>query len=297
MSHSHRTGPIVVLGSVNMDLITRTPRLPQPGETLLGNDFTTVPGGKGANQAIAAARAGGRVVFIGAVGEDEFGSRLRGALVAGNVSVEFLREAPGPSGIASITVDDDAENTIVVVPGANGTITALDVAERDSVRNAGLLVCQLEIPLDVVVGTVRMAAEAGVSVLLNPSPAQALPSDLLSGVTLLVVNEGEAAVIGPASLATVPHVVTTLGAAGAHYRGPNGDLDVEAPKVQAVDTTGAGDAFAGCLAVAWTAGLSPRDALQRACAAGALATTRPGASSSSPSAAEIDRLVAATYLR
>jgi len=286
---------IVVLGSVNMDLITTTGRLPEAGETLLGQGFSTVPGGKGSNQAIAAARAGGTVQFIGAVGQDDFGDQLRKALISSGVSVELLRSVHGPSGVAAITVDDAAENTIVVVPGANGAITDLRSADLRAIRNADLLVCQLEIPLSLVVSAVEAASVAGVSVLLNASPARELPAALLAGVTVLVVNEGEAAAIGHVRVARVPHVVTTLGAAGARYRGPDGWYQVAAPKVDAVDTTGAGDAFAGALAVAWTSGADPRTALQWACAAGALATTNPGASSSSPVAADITALAAATY--
>lgn len=295
MVDPRQPGPIVVLGSVNMDLITTTGRLPEAGETLLGRAFRTVPGGKGSNQAIAAAKAGGDVQIVGAVGEDDFGDQLREALISGGVSVELLRTVHGPSGIAAITVDDAAENTIVVVPGANGAVTDLRSADVLAIRNAGLLVCQLEIPLAVVDSAVGAASAAGIPVLLNASPARELPAALLAGVTVLVVNEGEAAAIGSDSVARVPHVVTTLGAAGARYQGPDGGYQVAAPKVDAVDTTGAGDAFAGALAVAWTNGADPRTALQWACAAGALATTSPGASSSAPTAADIRALTAATY--
>ncbi len=295
MADTGWAGSIVVLGSINMDLVTTTSRLPKPGETLLGNTFSTVPGGKGANQAIAAAKAGGQVRFAGAVGDDDFGDRLRAALVEGGVSVDLLRKIRGPSGIASITVDDTAENTIVVVAGANGSITELLPGEQDAVRRSAMLLCQLEIPLDAVISAVGIAAAAGVPVMLNPSPARDLPAALLDGVSVLVLNEGEATAIGRDCLAQVAHVVTTLGAAGAHYRGPQENFSVSAPTVAAVDTTGAGDAFTGALAVAWNDGNDPRAALEYACAAGGLATTRAGASTSSPTAAEIDELVAATY--
>lgn len=286
---------IVVLGSVNMDLVTTTPRLPEPGETVLGTSFSTVPGGKGANQSIAAAQAGGSVTFIGAVGDDHFGPVLTQALQAGGVDVAHLRRISGASGIAAITVDDRAENNIVVIPGANGTVVGLSDADRDAIRSAGILVCQLEIPLAAVVTAAGIAAAAGVPVLLNPSPARDLPADLLAAVSILVLNQGEAAAIGADAVASVAHVITTLGSAGAHYRGPDGEFDVAAPQVIAVDTTGAGDAFTGALAVAWAAGLAPRTAVQRACAAGALATTTPGASVSSPDGARIDELVSSTY--
>ena len=286
---------VVVLGSVNMDLVTTTAHLPSPGETVLGDSFTTVPGGKGANQAIAAARAGGTVSFVGAVGDDHFGPALRDALRDGGVDVELLRHTAGASGIAAIVVDEHAENTIVVVPGANGTVVGLTDTDRDAIRGAGILVCQLEIPMSAVVSAAGVAAAADVPVLLNPSPARDLPSDLLAAVTVLVVNEGEAAAIGDDALSSVPHVVTTLGRSGARYRGPDAAFDVSSPQVAAVDTTGAGDAFTGALAVAWAAGSDPRTALQRACAAGALATTTAGASVSAPESARIDELVAITY--
>ena len=297
MTASPVSGPIVVLGSVNMDLVTTVSHLPAAGETLLGNDFTMVPGGKGGNQAIAAARAGGTVVFIGAVGRDEFGPRLSDALVAGGVSVQHLRRVAGPSGVAAISVDDDAENTIVVVPGANGTLIGLTAADRAVVTSAAILLCQLEIPMTGVLSAAGIASAAGVPVLLNASPARTLPAELLGAVTLLVVNEGEAAALGAAALAQVPHVVTTLGGAGARYRGPRTELTVPSPRVAAVDTTGAGDAFAGTLAVAWSRGADPRAAIPRACAAGARAPTTPGASSSAPGADQIDALVASFYTR
>lgn len=284
---------IVVVGSINMDLVTTVDHLPAPGETLLGTDFQTLTGGKGANQAIAAARAGGSVSFVGAVGDDAFADRLHGGLTAAGVSTDQLRRAAGSSGIAAITVDAAAENSIVVVPGANGAVLRLTDADRDVIRNAEMLVCQLEIPLAVVVAAAGIAAAAGVPVLLNPSPVQDLPAELLAAVSLLVVNEGEAAALGAAALSAVPHVVTTLGARGAGYRGTEEEFEVPAPRVTPVDTTGAGDAFAGALAVAWAGGATARHAVQRACAAGALATQVHGAGS--PTADQIDELAATTY--
>ena len=269
---------IVVVGSTNMDLVTTTATLPEPGQTLLGTSFQTIPGGKGSNQAVAAARAGGRVEFVGAVGSDSLGIELRGRLTAAGVGTRQLRTVPGPSGIAAITVDDHAENTIVVVSGANAEVTALIDADLELLRTATLLMLQLEIPLTAVIAAAAAASAAGAVVLLNPSPVQPLPDALLSVVTVLVLNQGEADALGADAIRTVPHVVTTLGAAGAHYRGPDGDEQtVPAPRVQAIDTTGAGDAFTGALAVSWAAGDSPPAALAKACAAGALATTVRGA--------------------
>ncbi|RIJ77382.1 ribokinase [Nakamurella silvestris] len=287
---------ITVLGSINMDLVVTSPELPEPGQTLLGTGFDTVPGGKGANQAIAAARAGGTVGFIGAVGDDAFGDTLRATLASAGVDETTLRRVPGPSGIAAITVNAAAENTIVVVAGANGSVDDLTPAEQAAVSGSAILVCQLEIPLDTVTTGARTAAAAGVPVLLNPSPVQTLPAELLTAVTILIVNEGEAAALGSLAIAGVPHVITTLGAAGARYRGPDGQtFDVPAPVVTAVDTTGAGDTFAGALAVAWTEGRTPVEAIRFACCAGALATTVAGASVSAPARDRIEALVAGTY--
>ncbi len=296
MADQHRAARVAVLGSINMDLVAGTERLPAPGETVLGTSFSTVPGGKGSNQAIAAARAGGAVTFIGAVGSDTFADPLASTLSDAGVSTDRLRRVDGPSGIAVISVDSSAENSIIVVLGANGTVASIGDEDRSAIAGSAILVMQLEIPFDTVIAGARLAAEAGVAVMLNPSPARPLPPELLEAVTLLVVNEGEAAVLGDKAVAGVPHVVTTLGAEGARYRGPSGAVvEVPAPRVHAVDTTGAGDAFAGALAVAWAEGAVPELALRRACAAGALATTVAGASSSSPTREAIDELVASTY--
>jgi ribokinase len=307
-----------VLGSINMDLAVRTPQLPSPGETVLGTDFRTSQGGKGANQAIAAARAGADVTVIGAVGSDTFGDELLGALRSEGINTDLVRRVDGPSGIAVITVSDDAENTIVVASGANGEITALTAVDEDRIRHSDVLVMQLEIPVAAVIAGANVAHDAGVPVLLNPSPARALPADLVNLLTVLVLNEGEASVLGDHALAAVPHAVTTLGARGARYRGPGGvTVEVDAPRVQPIDTTGAGDAFAGALAVRWAeaapaagSDAGPLDgagaeshhagpvidaaAVSWACTAGALATTVHGAGESAPRRADIDNLADAT---
>ncbi|MFD4470137.1 ribokinase [Rhodococcus sp. NPDC058505] len=282
---------VTVLGSVNIDLVTTTPTRPAGGETVLGTGFTTGPGGKGGNQAIAAARAGARVAFLGAVGTDAFAPQLRDALEAGGVDVTLLREASGPSGVAAITVDAGGENSIVVVPGANAAMEALTDEELDRIAGSDVLLCQLEIPLPTVTAGAANAHAAGVTVFLNPSPAQQLPDALLDNVDVLIVNETEAVQLGDAALARVPHLITTLGGHGARWRGPDGAaVPAAAPAVAVADTTGAGDAFAGTLAACWH--LGPATALRRAVAAGALATTRPGAAASSPTAAEVDDLLA-----
>ncbi|WP_039796676.1 ribokinase [Nocardia araoensis] len=276
---------IVVLGSINMDLVTTTARRPVPGETVLGSGFAMVPGGKGANQAIAARRAGGEVRFLGAVGDDVFAGELRRSLTDAAVFTDRLRTVAGPSGIATIVVDDDGENSIIVVGGANTRMSELTEDDLAAIAAADILLCQLEIPVDTVAAAARHARAHGTTVLLNPSPARALPADLWTNVDVAVVNSGEAEQLD-ADLDTVAHLVVTRGAAGADYRGPDGArFSRPSPQVDVVDTTGAGDAFTGALAAAWHRG--PEWALTWACAAGALATTRLGASSSIPAREEI----------
>jgi ribokinase len=286
-----------VLGSANMDLVATAPRLHGPGETVLGTGFDTVPGGKGANQAIAVARAartGSTCRFLGAVGEDGFGVNLKGTLRAAGVDVSCLRTVHGPSGVALITVDDAGENCIVVAPGANATVVDLTDAERAVIASATLLVCQLEIPVETVAEAAAVAREHGTYVLLNAAPARALPPDVLALVDVLIVNEHEAATLADgvdALLKVVPRVVLTLGAAGAVYADrAGGSVRVPAPKVDAVDTTAAGDAFTGAFAVALAEGRPSEEALRWACAAGAVCATRRGASGALPTRAEIDAL-------
>lgn len=280
---------IAVLGSVNMDLVTTTDRRPEPGETVLGSGFTAVPGGKGANQAIAASRAGGRVEFLGAVGTDVFAPRLRDTLAESGVGTARLRTVDGPSGVASIVVDDSGENTIIVVGGANARMTELAEDDLAVIAAADILLCQLEIPVPTVAAAVRHARAHDTVVMLNPSPVRDLPPQLWAHVDVAVVNSGEATRLGSA-LAPVPHLVVTLGANGARYRGPDAaERTVPGIAVDVIDTTGAGDAFTGALAVFWPDG--PAAALPPACAAGALATTRLGASASLPNRAEITAIV------
>ncbi|GAA4675823.1 ribokinase [Phytohabitans rumicis] len=292
------TAKVVVVGSANLDLVVTAPTLPRAGETVLGEAFTTVPGGKGANQAVAAARAGGRVAFVGAVGHDAFAQPQRDNLASAGVDVSLLRTVPGPSGVALIAVDEQAENLIVVAPGANAALTELSTPDREAIAGADVLLCQLEIPVDTVAQAVATARDAGTVVVLNAAPARTLPAELLAMVDVLVVNEGEAEVLAgrPAEpgdlLDLVPRVVMTLGARGAAYADRDRQrLDVAAPRVLAVDTTAAGDAFTGALAVAWAEGRPVEDAIRWACAAGAACATKFGASSSLPVRAEIDHLL------
>ncbi|MEW1549218.1 ribokinase [Streptomyces tsukubensis] len=289
---------IVVLGSTNMDLVAYVSRAPRRGETVTGREFRTVPGGKGANQAVAAARAGGDVAMIGAVGADAFGRQLRHTLEASGVDTDLLHTAEGPSGTAHIVVDDEGGNAIVVVPGANGTVTALGPGDETLIAGAGSLLLQLELPLSVVVEGAAAARRHGVRTVLTPAPARVLPPGLLAVTDLLIPNEHEATLLtgltdpeaaAGALLAEVPEVVITLGARGCLYAHRNGALiRVPAPPVTAVDTTAAGDTFTGALAVALGEGRPVEQALRWASCAAALGVRREGASTSMPYRPEID---------
>jgi ribokinase len=288
----------VVAGSANMDLVATAPVLPRPGETVLGRDFAMVPGGKGANQAIAAARAGASCAFLGAIGSDSFGVTLKARLAASGVDSAHARVVYGSSGVALVVVDGEGENTIVATPGANAAFTSLTEAELATIRGADVLVAQLEIPVETVTEAALAARAAGVRVLLNAAPARALPAELLDAVDLLVVNEGEAFTISGhgredpgALLSVVPRAVVTMGDEGAWYGDRDGTAArVSAFKVETVDSTAAGDAFTGALAVAWGEGREMLDAVRWACAAGAACARRLGASVSLPQRAEIDAL-------
>ncbi|MBB5077848.1 ribokinase [Nonomuraea endophytica] len=289
---------ISVFGSANMDLVAYVAQAPRTGETVTGRAFRTIPGGKGANQAIAAARAGGRVAFLGAVGDDGFGAEMRATLAGAGVDVRGLRQVSGSSGIAHIVVDDDGGNSIIVVPGANGTITGPSGDDLAAIAGSQALLLQLELPMEAVIGAAQAAQVSGAPVILTPAPARPLPEELLDAVTLIVPNEHEAAAITGASgaeealdalLKRVPEAVITLGAAGALYGSRSGErLRVAAVPVKAVDTTAAGDTFVGALAVARGEGLAPAEALRFASAAAALSVQREGASTSMPDRAEID---------
>jgi ribokinase len=297
---------VTVLASANFDLVGTAATLPRPGETVLGERFTTNPGGKGLNQAIAVARLGGACTAIAAVGDDSFGTELLAGLHADGVDTRLVRVAPGPSGVALIAVDAAGENQILVAPGANATLTVLSSDELAAVRSAQVLLCQLELPLAAVVQAADSARQAGVPVVLNAAPARSLPPDLLASVDVLVVNRGEAEALCSASdasiedlasrlAAIVPRVAITLGPDGVVYRGDGLELQVPAPVITAVDATAAGDAFAGALTVAWLEGRPMAETLQWACAAGAACAQAPGASASLPDRAAVDRLWAATY--
>jgi ribokinase len=297
---------VVVFGSINMDLIVGVPRWLRPGETLTGSRFFTAPGGKGANQAVAAARLGAPTRLIGRVGADVFGPDLRAGLAAAGVDIAGIATDPGaPSGVALITVDPSGENQIVVVPGANGTFGADDLARLDAaLTGARVLLLQLEIPLEAVCAAAAMARRRGITVILDPAPARELPAELYALVDILTPNESEAAILagfpltGEAAMVTAAQalrergaatVILTRGGQGLYWTDGAASGFRPALAMAAVDTTGAGDAFNGALAAALAEGLPFPVALDWASVAGALAVTRPGAQPAMPDRAAVLR--------
>jgi ribokinase len=301
---------ILVVGSINLDLVVSTNRIPQIGETITGKDFQTFFGGKGANQAVGVARLGYPVSMIGRVGNDEFGRSLRRALSLAGVQAQAVRvTSQTPSGVALITVESQGRNSIVVIPGANGKLTPWDIRrELALVRSAGLILSQLEIPLETVDYLAAAAARFGIPFVLDPAPAQKLPSSLLKRVAWLTPNETEAGILCGAS----PDAVTTesarkvaksllkrgpqnialkLGSRGVYWASGNGESFVPAFKVQAVDSTAAGDAFNAGLAVSLMKGAEPPEAVRFASAVAALSVTRAGAQPSMPTAREVSRFL------
>ncbi|MDH6194754.1 ribokinase [Mycobacterium frederiksbergense] len=276
---------VCVVGSINADLTFTVASLPRPGQTVLASSLSSAPGGKGGNQAVAAARAGAEVALVAAVGEDDAAAGLRAHLRANRVNQDAVVSVPGPSGSAVIVVDAAGENSIVVAPGSNAALNVDSPAAAAVIGTADVVLLQLEIPPTTAIAAARMARAAGAVVMLNASPSGTAAHQLLtlSGmVDVVVVNETEAADWHW----PVRHLVITRGARGASYLADDERFDVPAPMVRAVDTTGAGDVFAGVLAAGWTLGYE--QALQRACAAGALATLVQGAGDCAPTAADID---------
>lgn len=298
------TSDVVVVGSLNMDLVVRSPRHPAPGETLLGSDFRTYAGGKGANQAVAASRMGGVVSMVGRVGVDDFGGSLLDNLGKAAIDATHVKRDPNAAtGVALITVSADGQNTIVVAPGANGRVSPADVADAEEViANASVLLLQLEVPIPAVLSAARCARSHGTQVILNPAPAASLPAELLRLVDILIPNQSELALLtGIADIesaaatlieAGVPNVIVTLGAEGVLVVEPQRSTRIAAFPVHAVDTTAAGDAFVGAFGVALSQGRSVVDAAQWGNAAGAVAVTRAGAQPSLPTAAEVAALIA-----
>lgn len=292
---------VTVVGSANADLALTVARIPRAGETVLAGGRRAGPGGKGLNQAVAAARAGAATAFVGSVGRDPDGDLVRELLRAEGVT-PILTASSAPTGLALVVVDAKGENSIVVAPGANATVGALTQPAADVVRRSSVVVLQLEIPLSLVADAAGTARRAGARVVLNAAPAAELPGDLLADVDVLVVNEGEARTLAAGAaadadldavlddlLGAVPAVAVTLGAAGAGHALRAGRRGrVRPPVVDAVDTTAAGDTFTGYLAAALAAGVRFDSAAQWACVAGALCVARPGAATSVPHRAEVE---------
>jgi len=298
------TGHIVVVGSLNMDLVVRAPRHPQPGETIMGGDFRTFPGGKGANQAVAAARLGAAVQMIGRVGADAFGDALLQTLAQDGVATRHVRrDQEAPTGVALITLNAAGQNAIVVAPGANAWVTPQDiVAAEAAFAGAAVLLLQLECPLPAVAQAIELAKQHGAQVVLNPAPAQPLDVALLAKVDYLLPNQNELALltgrdaIRPAvsrlQAVGVRRIVVTLGEEGVLVAEDDSEIHIPAHGVTVVDTTAAGDAFAGAFAAALLEGHSTRQAAAWGNAAGALAVTRAGAQPSLPRRSELEKFLA-----
>ena len=296
---------IVVIGSINMDLVLRVPRMPLPGETLTGGAFRTIPGGKGANQAVACARMSGKlaaggqqVAMVACVGDDEFGATLRAALVADAIIDSHVTTMPGvASGIASILVDDNGHNSIVLAGGANDCLSPAHIdAARELIEQSDIVVLQLEVPMETVVHAIKLARSLGKTVVLNPAPAAKVPADVLALVDYLIPNEIEAAMLAGAEVDAndvkalagalqkqgSDNVIITLGAKGVHAALYGGDHDFPAQAVQAVDTTAAGDTFIGGFVAGLASGLDEAEAIAQGQRAAAWSVTKPGAQTSIP---------------
>jgi ribokinase len=299
---------VVVVGSLNMDLVTRASRLPRGGETLVGQSFATVPGGKGANQAVAAARLGADVAMIGCVGSDAYGAQLRDALLVEGIDCQAVNEVEGSSGVALIVVDDSSQNAIVIVAGSNGQLTPASLLAFDAVLQAAeVIVCQLEVPMDTVGYALKRARALGKTVILNPAPASGpLPADWYAAIDYLIPNESEASALSgvpvdslDAAKVAATHllnagagkVIVTLGSQGALFADGQGFEHLPTPKVQAVDTTAAGDTFVGGFAAALANGQGEAEAIRFGQVAAALSVTRAGAQPSIPTLHDVQGFV------
>ena len=299
---------IAVVGSLNMDLVVRTPHMPVPGETVIGGDFRTIPGGKGANQAVAAARLGAEVAMIGRVGDDDFGrAQLRNLGELGIDATHVIEDPEAATGIALITLDASGQNSIVLASGANMHLTTEDInAAQGAILQSDVLVLQLESPLAAVAYAIDMAHAKGVEVILNPAPAQPLAKETLAKVDYLIPNESETALLTGIEVADINNakaaaeclrgegvgtVVLTLGDRGAFLVSATESIHVPGYKAEVVDTTAAGDAFVGGFAVALAQGQNLAQAVRYANAAGALAVTRLGAQPSLPTRREVEEFM------
>ena len=297
---------VLVIGSLNADLVVKSPRFPQPGETISGDDLQIIPGGKGANQAVATARQGVKTTMVGRVGSDSFGPFLVDNLKSNDVDTSQVLKTDSATGTAIIVVDANGQNSIVLSPGANGMVTPADV-DSASFSNSGLLLLQLEIPTPTVLRAAQRAREHGMQVILNPAPAKSLPAELLSNVDILIPNESELALLtslpvtdsSSAEVAAkeilkqgVKTVIVTLGSKGALLVTATQVKHVDTYKVNVVDTTAAGDAFIGGFASSLLSGKSLEDSVRYGCACGALATTKFGAQPSLPTKDEVETFIA-----
>jgi ribokinase len=300
---------VCVVGSSNIDLTFSAARLPRPGETLPGHGFQLGFGGKGANQAVMAARLGAQAIMVSRVGRDVFGEQTLAHYRAEGIDTTYVRtDAERPTGVASIVVDDEARNCILVVAGANGALSPDDVrAAAEAIRSADVLLCQLEVPVETTAEALRLARAAGVRTALNPAPALPLPDELLALVDLCVPNETEVEALTGRPAGTLPEaeaaalallrrgpgtVIVTLGQRGALVVEAQAATHVPGAEVEAVDTTGAGDAFIGALAVALAEGAALIEAVRRANALAALSVTRPGTQTSFPRREEAQAFLA-----
>jgi ribokinase len=299
-------GPnIVVVGSINMDLVIRCVRLPVPGQTIIANSLTEICGGKGANQAVAAKRAGGNTTMIGCVGDDGFADQLMGNFHAEAIDCRLVRRCPGPSGTAVVAVEDSGQNCIMVVRGSNGNLSPEHVCDvRDTITGSDVVMLQLEVPMETVLAVIDLARTSDVKIMLDPAPAPALVPEQLLAVDLLCPNETEAAALTGLRVESVEDatraarklvergakaVVVTLGDDGAVYFDGERNQHVPPFETKATDTTAAGDAFAGALAVKWATSGNLIESLQFANAAGSLAASREGAQPSLPTRDEIEK--------
>jgi ribokinase len=296
---------ILVAGSLNADLVVRTPRFPQPGETLSGEDLHVIPGGKGANQAVAAARHGAQVSMLGRVGQDNFGDFLLENLKSNEVDTEYVRRFEASTGTAIIVVDSSGQNSIVLSPGANGQVTEQDMQDA-SFSDFKLLLLQLEIPTPAVVAAAQRARQNGLRVILNPAPARELPEELIALTDYLIPNESELGLLSGMEVQDIPSAeraarsllergvgttIVTLGSQGALIVTGEQVTHVESFKVDVVDTTAAGDSFIGGFAYKLLESQDLQEAVRYGCACGALAVTQFGAQPSLPTNEEVERFI------
>ncbi|WP_373600302.1 ribokinase [Paraclostridium bifermentans] len=295
---------ICVIGSLNMDLVVNVLEMPKKGQTLIGSNFKEVPGGKGANQAVAMARLGGNVTMVGKVGKDSFGDTLINALKNDNVDTNYIKKVEGPTGVAMITVDKNAENSIVVAPGANFKVDTNDIDENISaIENSDIVVVQLETPLETINYALKKAKELNKYTILNPAPAVKLEDEIIENVDLLTPNETELEILSGVTINNeddilkaaktmidkgVKELIVTLGSKGSLYINNEKSMFKKSYKVEAVDTTAAGDSYTGALSVAFSKDESIEEAMDFASKVGALCVMKEGAQSSLPKLQDVE---------